>query len=230
MTSALVLLSGGQDSTTCLYYAFEHYDEVVAVGFDYGQRHSIELERAQEIADWARVRYTVLEVPALRQMDSALTDLRRSIDASGGMVDEHMPQGLPTSFVPGRNITFFSLAAAYAATLGIKTLISGVCQTDYSGYPDCRREFVNAMEVALSSGLPSSCGPISIVTPLMDKTKAETVQMAADLGPECWTAIGKSVTCYHGKVPGCGTCPSCELRAAGFKEAGHTDPQFGRQL
>jgi len=222
--TAVVLLSGGQDSVTCLYWALANFDTVYAVSVNYGQRHSSELAAAAKIAAKAGVQHTVLELPALAQIaDSDLVRKDTAIAGSGGHPDKEMPEGLPTSFVPGRNLLFLGLASAYAVKMGAGNVITGVCQTDYSGYPDCRDEFVKALNVAVNLAMPSS-RPVAIHTPLMYLTKAETVELAKSLGTECLAALGESITCYNGLRPGCGTCPACTLRAAGFAEAGVPDP------
>ena len=224
MSKAVVLLSGGQDSTTCLFWAREQFDEVRAIGIFYGQRHRIELDAAREIAALAGVLFDILDATVLGAIgDSDLVREGTMIGASGGRTDSAMPEGLPTSFVPGRNALFLTLAGAVAVKLGAKNIVTGTCQTDYSGYPDCRREFIDAQEQALTLAMPSSAGPIKIHTPLMFMTKAETVRLAMKL-PGCWDALGLSVTCYNGKRPGCGECPSCVLREKGFVEAGTIDP------
>lgn len=224
MSKAVVLLSGGQDSTTALFWARIHSDEVIAVSVNYGQRHEAELVAAARIAALARVPRIVLDVPALKLIGgSALVDIDLELRGEGGIPDAAMPGGLPTSFVPGRNALFLTLAAAVAVREGAQTIVAGVCQTDFSGYPDCRREFIDAMEVALTLAMPSSSGPLRILTPLMYLTKAETVRLARRL-PGCLDALALSVTCYQGQRPGCGSCPACELRARGFREAGVADP------
>lgn len=226
VSKAIVLFSGGQDSTTCLFWARACFDEIVAVSVFYGQRHRAELRAAQEIAARVGVRHAVLEAPALGALsDSALVDSTGRIDGSGGRPDATMPGGLPTSFVPGRNAVFLTLAAAVAVKEGARDVVTGTCQTDYSGYPDCRREFVDAQERALSLAMPSSCGPIRVLTPLMWLTKAETVRLARRL-PGCWESLALTVTCYEGLRPGCGSCPACVLRARGFAEAGEIDPDL----
>lgn len=223
MSKAIVLLSGGQDSATCLFLARVLFDEVVAVSVFYGQRHRAELRAAREVAALAGVRQVVLEAPALGALaDSALVGTG-VLTGSGGRPDAAMPEGLPSSFVPGRNALFLTLAAAVAVKEGARDIVTGTCQTDYSGYPDCRREFIDAQERALSLAMPSSCGPIRITTPLMHLTKAETVRLARRL-PGCWEALALTVTCYEGLRPGCGGCPACVLRARGFAEAGEVDP------
>jgi 7-cyano-7-deazaguanine synthase len=222
---AVVVLSGGQDSVTCLYWAKARFAEVYAVSFDYGQRHKRELAAAEQIAREARVPHRILDLPALFQLKGgALTDESIAVAAGGGF------QGLPTTFVPMRNAAFLTLAAAWAVQLceGKRKLgqtwdphlVTGVCQTDYSGYPDCRREFVDAMEKALSLACDRK---IQIQAPLMGLTKRQTVELANEM-PGCLRALRLSITCYHGQRPGCGTCPACELRAKGFREAGIDDP------
>jgi 7-cyano-7-deazaguanine synthase len=224
MSKAIVLFSGGQDSTTCLFWAKSNFDQVVAASVFYGQRHAAELDAGADICRQAGVRRVVLEMPALGQLaDSALVDRGQPLTADGGAVDREAPNGLPSSFVPGRNALMLALVAALAVKEGAKDIVTGVCQTDFSGYPDCRREFVDAMERALTLAMPSSAGPLRILTPLMHLTKAETVRLAARL-PGAWDALALSITCYEGERPGCGRCPACELRAKGFTEAGIPDP------
>ncbi len=233
---AILLLSGGQDSTTCLGWAFKQreqgaWDEVIALSLFYGQRHASELEAAKKIAKRFEVQHIVENIPVLGAIGgSALVDASKAIEGSGGYGDHAMPQGLPTSFVPGRNLLFLVLAAAYAVKVGAKDIITGVCQTDYSGYPDCREEFVKAANGAINLAMPSEAGPFTIHTPLMHLTKGQTVKLALSLGGPTWGALGDSVTCYHGQHPGCGRCPACELRVMGFADAGMPDPQFDNGL
>ncbi len=223
MNAAVLLLSGGQDSTTCLYWARELFDEVHALTMHYGQRHASEIEASIEIGR-AATTHLVLEVPSIKALSqSALLDDGQLLD-SGGYADREAPEGLPTSFVPGRNMVLLALAACYAVRVGACTIVTGVCETDYSGYPDCRREFIESMQRTATLAMPSICGPIEIATPLMYMTKADTVKLARSLGGECWAALGRSVTCYEGQRPGCGKCPACKLRAAGFAEASEEDP------
>lgn len=222
---AIVLLSGGQDSTTTLYWARKEYGEVAALSFDYGQRHAVELEAGEEIARLAGVPRTVVDVRQAFSAvagSSALIDKARPLTADGGFLDREAPNGLPSSFVPGRNLIFLSVAASFAVSLGAKVVVTGVCQTDFSGYPDCRDSFVKAMEIAATEAMPSSAGPIRIVAPLMFLTKAETVRLGVEVG--AMEALARSVTCYEGRRPGCGVCPACVIRARGFAEAGVADP------
>lgn len=223
MSKAVVLFSGGQDSTTCLYWAKMVHDEVHAVTVGYGQRHHTEIAAAEKIAAMAGVPWNLFHLDALKEIgDSALLTKDEEIKAEGGKFDTEMPQGLPTSFVPGRNIFFLSIAAAYAAKIEAEYVVAGMCDTDYSGYPDCRLDTIKALEHTFALGLGAT-PEIKIETPLMRKTKSETVSLASRL-PGCLEALAYSITCYNGQHPGCGTCPSCELRAKGFEEAGVPDP------
>ena len=171
--AALVLFSGGQDSTTCLYWAKQSFERVEALGFYYGQRHEVELEQATEIAKVAEVPFSILDIRGTLK-GSALTEHHKDVSAQHDQAAH-----LPASFVPGRNALFLTLAASHAYTQDITHLVGGMCQTDYSGYPDCRREFIDAMEQSLSLALDRS---IRIHTPLMKLTKAQTWKLASDLG------------------------------------------------
>ena len=223
MTSAakaLVLLSGGQDSTTCLYWAIDRFGHgnVSAVSFDYGQRHRIELDCAAAIAEQAGVAHRCLPIDTFTALGGdALTDAGIAVKPE---VDDST--GLPNTFVPGRNLIFLTYAAALAWQLGIANLVTGVAQTDYSGYPDCRAETLEALQQALRLGMESD---VEIHAPLMHLSKKETVELARDLGG--LEAMALTHTCYNGKRPPCGECPACVLRAKGFAEAGIEDPLLG---
>lgn len=222
MDQALVVLSGGQDSTTCLYWAIKKFgiECVSSVTFDYGQRHRIELDCAQEIAAFAGVPNVVLPIDTFAALGgNALTDA--SVDVETQIDAE---TGLPNTFVPGRNLIFLTFAAAFAYQRGIANLVTGVAQTDYSGYPDCRAETMTALQSALRAGMESD---IRIHTPLMQLSKQETVELARELG--ALPALAMTHTCYNGERPPCGHCPACELRAKGFADAGVTDPLIFRQ-
>lgn len=215
---AVVVLSGGQDSTTCLGWAkklFEFGGQVEAVTFDYGQRHWKEIESARKVAQVMGVPHRVLDAGFINQLSpSALT--RAEVEVALG------PDGrLPTTFVDGRNLFLLSMAAIYAKQLGLKEIVTGVCQTDFSGYPDCRREFIDSLEVALNKALGWE-GVFKIHTPLMYLTKAQSVDLAVQVG--AYDALAWSHTCYEGLYPPCGACPACVLRAKGFEEAGLPDP------
>ena len=215
---ALVLFSGGQDSTTCLYWAMDRFggaDRVIALTFDYGQRHRLELEAAADVAELAGVAHVELPIDTFAALGgNALVDERIAIEAPDS--GEHE---LPSTFVPGRNLVFLSFAAAYAYPFGITNLVTGVAQTDYSGYPDCREATLEALRQALSLGM--ECDFV-LHTPLMFLSKRETVELAVSLG--ALPALGRSHSCYEGRRPPCGRCPACVLRAKGFEEAGVADP------
>lgn len=223
--SALVLFSGGQDSTACLAWALARYERVETVGFDYGQRHAVELEARQTVR--GRI---AREFPAWapRLGDDHMLDIR-SFGALGetAMTSERAieitDRGLPSTFVPGRNLVFLTYAAALADRRGLTALVGGMCETDFSGYPDCRRATLDALEAALNLGMERS---FRIETPLMWLTKAQTWGLAKGLGGEPLVAITveDSHTCYlgergalHAWGHGCGTCPACELRRRGYE-------------
>lgn len=214
---ALVILSGGQDSTTCLYWAIDRYgrENVAALTFDYGQRHRIELQCAKAIAADAGVPHVELPIETFDALGgSALTD-----DGIAVCNEHDKNTGLPNTFVPGRNLIFLTFAAAYAWQRGITNLVTGVAQTDYSGYPDCREETIRAVEESIRLGMEFD---VNIHTPLMHLSKAQTVQLAERLG--ALPAMALTHTCYNGEQPPCGQCPACELRAKGFAAAGISDP------
>jgi 7-cyano-7-deazaguanine synthase len=215
---ALVLFSGGQDSTTCLYWAKARYREVVALSLDYGQRHHAELTQAARIAQIAGVQHFTLPIHALEVIgNTALTD--QNIAVRNSLNPENQ---LPNTFVPGRNLLFLTLAAALAYRERIGELVGGMCQTDYSGYPDCRLPFVEATQQTLRLATDAD---FRIHTPLMFLTKAETWLLARELN--CLeVVVHESHTCYnndrthlHPWGYGCGHCPACELRAKGYNEA-----------
>ncbi len=225
-SSALVLFSGGQDSTTCLAWALSRYARVETLGFDYGQRHAVELSLRPPLltamralnADWhARLGEDhLLDLSLLAQIsDTALTS-----DKAIAM----QANGLPNTFVPGRNLLFITVAAALAYRRGIDVIVGGMCETDYSGYPDCRDESLRALESALQLGMATS---LSLQTPLMWLNKASTWQLAEELGgaPLVELIRTETHTCYLGERGmlndwghGCGSCPACELRANGYRE------------
>ncbi|ELI0374727.1 7-cyano-7-deazaguanine synthase QueC [Vibrio cholerae] len=210
MKKAVVVFSGGQDSTTCLVQALKEFDEVHAITFDYGQRHKLEIEVAQQLAKQLGVTaHKVMDVSLLNEL--AISSLTRDdIPVS----HELQANELPNSFVPGRNILFLTLAGIYAYQIGATTVITGVCETDFSGYPDCRDEFVKAMNQALAKGMDL---PLMIRTPLMWLNKAETWALADQLGA-LDLVRHQTLTCYNGLIgDGCGECPACGLRQAGLK-------------
>ncbi|ENM5893027.1 7-cyano-7-deazaguanine synthase QueC [Vibrio mimicus] len=211
MKKAVVVFSGGQDSTTCLVQALKEFDEVHAITFDYGQRHKLEIEVAQKLAKQLGVAaHKVMDVGLLNEL--AISSLTRDdIPVS----HELQANGLPNSFVPGRNILFLTLAGIYAYQIGAATVITGVCETDFSGYPDCRNNFVQAMNQALTKGMDMS---LTIRTPLMWLNKAETWALADQLGA-LDLVRHQTLTCYNGLIgDGCGECPACHLRKAGLND------------
>lgn len=225
-SSALVLFSGGQDSTACLAWALARYARVETLGFDYGQRHVVELQCRQQVLAELRAQFPawgerlgedhLLDLRLLGQIsDTALTD---------GRAIEMAASGLPNTFVPGRNLLFLTFAAALAYRRGASVLVGGMCETDYSGYPDCRDNTLKALQVALSLGMDA---PMTVETPLMFLTKAQTWAMTQALGGEALNAliVEHTHTCYlgdrsrrHAWGYGCGHCPACELRARGHAE------------
>lgn len=206
---AIVVFSGGQDSTTCLFWAKERFIEVEAVTFDYGQRHRLEIECAKEIAQEAGVKHHILDMSLLNQLaPNALT--REDIQ-----VEEGEDGGLPNTFVPGRNLLFLSFAGVLARQVGAKHIVTGVCETDFSGYPDCRDIFIKSLNVTLNLAMDDT---FVIHTPLMWLTKAETWELADRLGVFDFVRT-KTLTCYNGiKGDGCGECPACKLRRRGLEE------------
>ena len=220
-----MLFSGGQDSTACLAWALARYRRVETVGFDYGQRHRVELDCRPRLIGALREGFPqwsgrlgadhLLDLSMLAQIgDSALTDTRAI---------EMQANGLPNTFVPGRNLLFFTLAAALAYRRGLNVLVGGMCETDYSGYPDCRDNTLKALQVAVSLGLDT---PMTVETPLMWLTKAQTWALTQQLGGAALTEqiVEHSHTCYLGERSvrhtwgyGCGTCPACDLRRKGWE-------------
>ena len=221
---ALVLFSGGQDSTACLAWALDRYTHVETIGFDYGQRHGVELECRLHVRSalhanfprWARKLGDdhLIDLSVLGQIsDTAMTDARAI---------EMNAQGLPNTFVPGRNLLFFNFAAAVAYRRGLSVLVGGMCETDFSGYPDCRDNSLRALQVAISLGLDA---PMTLDTPLMWLDKAQTWALAEQLGgePLIDLVVEHTHTCYlgdrsqrHAWGYGCGLCPACDLRRKGY--------------
>jgi 7-cyano-7-deazaguanine synthase len=215
LDSALVVFSGGQDSTTCLHWALKNFKQIRALSFDYNQRHKLELDCARTICQSLNIPHAVLEFSLFQKLGgNALTDDRPI---------ENRQNSLPNTFVPGRNLMFLTAAAAYAYKYGINHLVTGVCETDYSGYPDCRDDTIKALQVAINLGMDTR---FVIHTPLMRLNKAQTVQLAVEVG--AMDSLAFSHTCYEGVFPPCGVCPACILRKNGFSEAGIEDPLLKR--
>ncbi|MBO8178150.1 MAG: 7-cyano-7-deazaguanine synthase QueC [Bacillus sp. (in: Bacteria)] len=205
---AIVVFSGGQDSTTCLFWALKQFQEVEAVTFNYGQRHSLEIECAKEITKELGVKHHILDMSLLNQLaPNALTRDDIEIKQEQGQ--------LPTTFVDGRNLLFLSFAAVLAKQIGAKHIVTGVCETDFSGYPDCRDVFIKSLNVTLNLAMDYQ---FVIDTPLMWLNKAETWELADELGAFDYVRE-KTLTCYNGvKGDGCGECPACHLRKRGLIE------------
>ena len=230
--TALVLFSGGQDSTTCLAQALSRYERVETIAFDYGQRHRVELDARLQVLAQLKTRFPhwatrlgedhLLDVGVLGQVSE--TSLTRDV------AFQMESSGLPNTFVPGRNLLFLTLAAALAYRRGLQVLVTGVCETDYSGYPDCRDDTMKAMQLALSLGMDKR---LLIETPLMWLDKAQTWQLAESLGGTALVEliVEHSHTCYlgdrvhrHAWGWGCGSCPACELRARGWERYREASP------
>lgn len=221
--AALVLFSAGQDSATCLAWALERYARVETAGFFYGQRHAVEMEQRQVLLRAFKARGAanlgedhVVDLSGYGAVAESALTADRAIEMAAN--------GLPTTFVPGRNLVFLIVAAAIAYRRGVSVLVGGMCETDFSGYPDCRRDTIDAMQRTLSLGLAA---PIAIETPLMHLSKAQTWALAHDLGGDALVdlIIEHSHTCYEGDRTyrhdwgyGCAKCPACDLRARGFAE------------
>ncbi|EGQ1773352.1 7-cyano-7-deazaguanine synthase QueC [Staphylococcus pseudintermedius] len=204
---ALVVFSGGQDSTTCLFYAKKHFKEVELVTFEYGQRHAKEIEVAKEIAEDQGLKHHVLDMALLSQLTpNALTSHDMTLDSHNDV---------PNTFVPARNLLFLSFAGALAYQIGAKHLITGVCETDFSGYPDCRDSFIKSMNVTLNLAMDRD---FVIHTPLMWLNKKETWALSDDLGVLDYVR-DRTLTCYNGIIAeGCGECPACQLRQRGLNQ------------
>ena len=223
-TSALVLFSGGQDSTTCLAHALARYPRVETLGFDYGQRHSVELQARLVVLRKLRERF-----PAWSErlgedhlLDLAVLGKVSETSLTRDMAFRMEESGLPNTFVPGRNLAFLTFAAALAYRRGLRHIVGGMCETDFSGYPDCRDDTIKALQVALNLGMERR---FVLHTPLMWIDKAQTWALAEELGgrPLVDLIVEESHTCYLGERGerhdwgyGCGTCPACDLRAKGF--------------
>lgn len=227
-TKALVVLSGGQDSTTCLFWAKDTFDEIHAITFNYGQRHIIELESAKKVANMAGVAsHEIVDVPNCLISSSPLTSdnpLEKYENAE--QMEEVIGNRRELTFVPMRNALFLTIAANRAEALGIPVIITGVCQMDNANYDDCRQAFIDATQRYINTALGHDhrgTQPITILTPLMNLSKAETVQLSLDL-PGCYAALAYSHTSYDGKYPPTDNNHANVLRADGFEQAGVPDP------
>ena len=207
---ALVVFSGGQDSTTCLFWAMREFREVMALSYRYGQKHVKEVELAHAIAQKAGIEHIIIDIPLIGQLGhNSLTDLSLDIEKS------KPKDGLPSTVVPGRNLFFLSIAAVRAREEGIRHLVTGVSQTDYSGYPDCHDAFIKSLNVSLNLAMDYQ---FVIHTPLMWIDKAQTWALADELGVFDLVR-NETLTCYNGIVgDGCGHCPACQLRREGLEK------------
>lgn len=219
----LVILSGGQDSVTCLYWAKQRFEKVRAITFNYGQRHKNEVVNAGTIAQKAGVRLEIVDLPNLLLGTSPLVSGQPVAEYESA---EQLPGGLEATFVPFRNQLFLTVAMNRVAinNSGDLHLCMGVCEADSGGYPDCRKGFISAMEAAGTAGFDRQ---VFVHTPLMQMSKADSVRLASTL-PGCLDALAWSHTCYNGHVPPCGKCHACLLRSRGFAEAGIPDPLIAR--
>lgn len=210
MDAAVVLFSGGQDSTTCLFWAKRQFKKIYALSFLYGQKHAHEVQLAEEIACQAGVEFHLLNTPFVGQLG------RNSLTDTALEMDSEMPEGsFPNTFVPGRNLFFLSIAAVFARERGVQHLVTGVSQTDYSGYPDCRDSFIKSLNVTLNLAMDEQ---FVIHTPLMWLNKMQTWALSDEL--DVFDLVRhRTLTCYNG-IPGdgCGTCPACRLRRQGLDE------------
>lgn len=209
-TKAVVVFSGGQDSTTCLFWAKQKYEEVIAVSFDYGQRHVKELECAKAICKKHGIEHHIMDMGLLGQLaPNSLTRIDMEVDHDAPEV------GTPNTFVDGRNMIFLTFAAVFAKQRGIHVLVTGVSQSDFSGYPDCRDVFIKSLSATLTLAMDYA---FDIITPLMWIDKKETWQMADELGVVD-IIKNETLTCYNGIIgDGCGDCPSCKLRRRGYEQ------------
>jgi 7-cyano-7-deazaguanine synthase len=212
---ALVIFSGGQDSTTCLLWALRNFDKVETLNFHYGQRHSIEQQCAEKIAKKLNVAYQEVDLSFLKELSPNALTSQNEISLEGGF------KNLPSTFVIGRNALFLTVATSWGLARGIEDYVFGACQVDYSGYPDCRQSFIDSQAQTLSLATDSA---VKIHTPLMNLSKAKTFQLAQELGA-LDLVLEETHTCYMGERSvkhewgyGCGTCPACGLREKGYKE------------
>lgn len=226
---ALVILSGGQDSTTCLFLAKLQANNVRAITFDYGQRHSIEIGAAATIAGLAGVPHELIPVgPYVLAGTSPLVNAQQHVEEYPDAAS--LPGGIEKTFVPMRNALFLTIAANRAAVHGCDAIYIGVSQEDYGGYPDCRSDFLLEVQDMIDKALGEAVlSPPRIIAPLLQLNKRETVELAYnELDVACWEALAHSHTCYNGVFPPCGKCHACLLREKGFVEAGVDDPLMRR--
>lgn len=242
-TKCLVVLSGGQDSCTCLFWAKNRFENVKAITFNYGQRHIAELSAAAKIASLANIEHQIVDVPNVLVSRSPLTDQSAQLETYSDYesMDKIIGSRVELTFVPMRNAFFLTLAANQSLYWDCYNLVTGVCEADNANYPDCRRVFIDSQEATINYalGLKVTSGRddnniFKILTPLINMPKAKTVLLSKEL-PGCWEALAYSHTCYAGRTPPCiltekQACHACTLRAEGFKQAGYEDPLIERWM
>lgn len=227
--NAVVLFSGGLDSTTCLYWAIEHFDKVTAISFRYGQRHNSELDFASQIAQKLSVAHRIIDIDIGGLGGSALTDSDINVPDFDGTQYDLTSTNAPVTYVPARNTIFLSYALAVAEVLQASTIVIGVSSVDFSGYPDCREDYIKAFETManLATLAGRQGNKLSIIAPLQHLSKAQTLQLGLSLGVD----YAQTVSCYNADTLGraCGMCDSCHLRRQGFLDAGIDDPTRYKQ-
>ena len=229
MTKAMVVLSGGQDSTTCLFWAKQKFADVHSITFNYGQKHQLEIESAKKISEMAEVSsHQIIDLPNVLKGRSPLTNPDIALETYNDYaeMDKTIGDRVEKTFVPMRNAFFLTLAANYALEKDCFNLVTGVCQGDNANYPDCRQSFITQQEKTVNEAL--GINNFTIHTPLMALSKADIVRLADNLDG-CMSAMAYSHTCYSGVFPPCGKCHSCVLRAYGFAEAGIEDPLVAKK-
>ena len=220
MKKALIVLSGGQDSTTCLFWAIKQGYSCSAITFDYNQLHNIEIESAKKICKIADIdNHEIINIGSIFQGNSPLTNSKRSLETHEDI--KEFATGIQKTFVPGRNMLFLSIAANRAYSQNISTVITGVCEEDFGGYPDCRQDFIDSMETTIGLALERE---IEILAPLMSMKKFEIVKLAKSLDETCWKALAYTHTSYDGKYPPSSNDHANMLRSKAFEEANLPDP------
>ena len=232
MKSALVILSGGQDSTACLFWAKQNYDDVHAITFNYGQRHKIEIEAARKVVKLAKISsHEIIDIQdCLTSLSPLTSKVELELYSNYDSMNKVIGNRRELTFVPMRNALFLTIAANRAEAKNIKTIVTGTCQMDDANYDDCRKTFIHATEQYINTALGHDHRGtpwINIVTPLLHMTKADSVRFAV-VQRGAYAALAYSHTCYAGEYPPCGKCHSCVLRAKGFSESGINDPLIER--
>lgn len=224
MSTAVVILSGGQDSTTCAAIAKSQFDEVHAITFNYGQRHLVEIQSAIKVAiELGLTSHEIIDLGANVLASTSPLVSAKKLDKYESY--DELPEGVEPTFVPARNLLFLTIAANRAALVGATDIYIGVCQEDFGGYWDCRQDFIDSMQNTIGLALSGDASHLSIRTPLMDLSKAESIELSVSvLGDDFDRVMALTHTCYDGVVGGCGKCHACILRDRGFETSGVTDP------